>query len=84
MVDWNFCSSTGWGAYWHTGIYPRWNDQIQYLTEAYTGYEYLLAHGFWAGCGTCSPAPAAQGTLGDCYALLLFRLVGPRAAAPSR
>jgi hypothetical protein len=24
----------------YAGIYPRWNDQIQTLNEAYTGYEY--------------------------------------------
>ncbi len=65
------------GAHRHTGIYPRWNDQIQYLTEAYTGFEYLLAHGFWAGMAQALTRSAAQGTLGDCYALLLFRLAGP-------
>src|SRR5687768_14592583 len=25
-----------WGARRHTSIYPRWNDQIQYLSESYT------------------------------------------------
>jgi hypothetical protein len=69
------------GAHWHTRVYPRWNDQIQYLTEAYTGYEYLLAHGFWAGLGQAITHPAAQGTLDDCYAVLLFRLAGPSRSA---
>ena len=69
------------GAHWHTGVYPRWNDQIQYLTEAYTGYEYLLAHGFWAGIWQTITHPAAQGTLDDCYAVLLFRLAGPSRSA---
>jgi hypothetical protein len=69
------------GAHWHTGIYPRWNDQIQYLTEAYTGYEYLLAHGFWAGMWQTLTHPAAQGTLDDCYAVLLFRVAGPSRSA---
>jgi hypothetical protein len=69
------------GAHWHTGIYPRWNDQIQYLTEAYTGYEYLLRHGFWAGLWGTLVHPAAQGTLDDCYAVLLFRLMGPSRSA---
>ena len=22
----------------HSSVYPRWNDQIQYLTESYTAY----------------------------------------------
>lgn len=69
------------GAHWHTGIYPRWNDQIQYLTEAYTGYEFLLAHGFWAGVWQALTHPAAQGTLDDCYAVVLFRLAGPSRSA---
>ncbi len=69
------------GAHWHTGIYPRWNDQIQYLTEAYTGYEYLLGHGFWAGMWQTLLHPAAQGTLDDCYAVLLFCLAGPSRSA---
>jgi hypothetical protein len=69
------------GAHWHTRVYPRWNDQIQYLTEAYTGYMYMLARGFWAGLWNTITHPAAQGTLDDCYAVLLFRLVGPSRSA---
>src|SRR6476620_8586050 len=37
------------GAKRYTWVYPRWNDQIQYLTESYTGYEYLKEHGLAAG-----------------------------------
>src|SRR4051812_23802398 len=37
------------GARNHSWIYPRWNDQVQYLTECYKGWEFLRAHGFWRG-----------------------------------
>ncbi len=64
------------GAKRHTWIYPRWNDQIQYLTECYTGYQYMQAHGFWAGIWQTLVNPSAQGTLHDFLAVLIFRVVG--------
>jgi hypothetical protein len=64
-----------------TWIYPRWNDQIQYLTESYAGYTYSLAHGFWPGVLQTLVNPSAQGTLHDFYALLVFRLAGPSRSA---
>ncbi|MSU70590.1 MAG: hypothetical protein EXS39_07440 [Opitutaceae bacterium] len=69
------------GAKRHTWIYPRWNDQIQYLTECYTGYEYLRAHGFWPGLWQTLVNPSAQGTLHDFFALLVFSVVGPSRSA---
>ena len=33
----------------HASVYPRWSDQVQYLTEAYTAYEHAQAHGLPAG-----------------------------------
>jgi hypothetical protein len=64
------------GAKRHTWIYPRWNDQIQYLTECYTGYQYMQAHGFWAGLWQTLVNPSAQGTLHDFLAVLIFRVAG--------
>lgn len=65
----------------HAWVYPRWNDQIQYLTEAYTGYEFARAHGLPAALGHALSKPAAQGTLHDVFALLIFALAGPSRSA---
>lgn len=65
----------------HAWVYPRWNDQIQYLTECYTGYEYLRQHGFWAGMAHTLSNPAAQGTLHDFFAVLIFCIAGPSRSA---
>lgn len=64
----------------HSWIYPRWNDQVQYLTECYTGWEYLKAHGFWAGLWQTLINPSAQGTLHDFAGMLAFTVAG----GPSR
>lgn len=64
----------------HANIYPRWNDQIQYLSEAYNGYEDAKAHGFAHGLYATLTNPVPQGTLHDVAALLVFTLVG----SPSR
>ena len=58
-------------------VYPRWNDQIQYLTESYTGYEYARAHGLAAGLWHTLIKPSAQGTLHDFAAVIAFTLAGP-------
>lgn len=69
------------GAHRHTSVYPRWNDQIQYLGEAYTGYEYARAHGFARGLWQTLVNPSAQGTLHDVGALFAFTLAGPSRSA---
>ena len=69
------------GAKHYTWIYPRWNDQIQYLAEAYTGFEYSRAHGFAAGLWHSLVDPTAQGTLHDFWALLVFQVAGPSRSA---
>jgi hypothetical protein len=61
----------------HTAIYPRWNDQIQYLTESYTGYEFARAHGLIAALSNALTNPSAQGTLHDFFAIIAFKLAGP-------
>ncbi len=58
-------------------IYPRWNDQIQYLTEAYTGYEYSLWHGLLPGLWHSLLKPSAQGVVYDTGAVLGFWFAGP-------
>jgi len=60
----------------HASVYPRWNDQIQYLRESYTAYEQAQTHGLAAGLKFTLTKPALQGTLHDFFALLAFRVVG--------
>ena len=57
-------------------IYPRWNDQIQPLTESYTGYEYMRTNGFWSGIGYTLAKPSAQGDLHSLWAILVFKAAG--------
>jgi hypothetical protein len=65
----------------YSPFWPQWTDQIQYLSEAYQGYEYARAHGFWPGVWQTLVNPSAQGTLHDFFALLVFRVVGPSRGA---
>lgn len=60
----------------HANIYPRWNDQIQYLTEAYRAYEQSRAHGFLSGLHQALSKVVPQGSLHDSAALVVFTLVG--------
>ena len=69
------------GARHETWIYPRWNDQIQYLTEAYLRYEQYRLHGLVSALGQCFTTPAAQGVLHSFYAVLAFRIAGPSRGA---
>jgi len=65
----------------HAWVYPRWNDQIQYLTEAYTSHEQARQHGLWAGLREAALNPAAQGTTHDIAAVLIFAAAGPSRSA---
>jgi hypothetical protein len=69
------------GARRHTPVYPRWNDQIQYLTESYTGYESARSRGFVAGLLNALTNPSAQGTLHDFLAIIAFAIAGPSRSA---
>ena len=40
------------GARRHTAVYPRFNDQIQYLTESYTGYEFARTRRHYSKLGS--------------------------------
>jgi hypothetical protein len=60
----------------HASVYPRWSDQIQYLTEAYTAYEHAQAHGLPAGVKFALGKTALQGTLHDTAALFVFWFAG--------
>ena len=64
------------GAHRHTWIYARWNDQVQYLWEAYTGWELVRLHGFFAGLAAAVTRPCAQGTLHPALAILSFSVAG--------
>ncbi|MCX6955663.1 MAG: hypothetical protein NTV51_26260 [Verrucomicrobia bacterium] len=76
-----FCLFDHFGSRRFTSIYPRWNDQIQYLGEAYLGHEYARAHGLAAGLWQALVNSSAQGTLHDFFATLLFAAVGPSRSA---
>src|SRR5580658_4986484 len=68
------------GAHRHTWIYARWNDQVQYLTEAYNGWEWVRTHGFAPGIWQVLVRPCAQGTLHAVLAVVAFEVAG----GPSR
>lgn len=70
-----------YGAKRHTSIYPRWNDQIQYLTESYAAYENARTQGLVTGLRQALTNPSAQGTLHDVLALLAFTVAGPSRSA---
>ena len=65
---------------YHASVYPRWTDQGQYLTEAYTACQVMQDHGLWAGLKSTFVKPALQGTLHDFFAVLVFWVAG----SPSR
>jgi len=69
------------GSHRFTAIFPRWNDQLQYLSEAYTGHEYARAHGLGAGLWQTLVNSSPQGTLHDFAATLAFAVVGPSRSA---
>lgn len=60
----------------HASVYPRWNDQIQYLSEAYRAYEVARHDGFLAGIRSTFEKTALQGSLHDLAALFVFKIAG--------
>ena len=60
----------------HASIYPRWNDQIQYLTESYYAYDHMREHGLAAGLKFALDTFAVQGKLHNTCAVLIFWVVG--------
>ncbi|PTX92600.1 hypothetical protein [Opitutus sp. ER46] len=64
-----------------TSIYPRWNDQILYLSEAYSGYELSRTDGLAPALWHTLTNLSAQGTLHDFFAVLAFQVVGPSRSA---
>lgn len=69
------------GARRHTGVYPRWDDQVQYLSESYIAYERSRSDGFVSALRHAVLHPSAQGTLHDAAALIAFTLAGPSRSA---
>jgi hypothetical protein len=70
-----------YGARRHTHVYPRWNDQVQYLGESYTAYERSRTSTFGAALEHTLVNPSAQGTLHDAAALVAFKIAGPSRSA---
>ena len=60
----------------HATIYPRWNDQIQYLTESYYAYDHMQEHGLAAGLKFALDTFAVQGKLHNTCAVLIFWVMG--------
>jgi len=80
------CAAEFWlfdqaGARRFTAVYPRYNDQIQYLTESYAGHEFARRRGVVAGTLNAFTNPSAQGTLHDVFAVALFHVTGPSRSA---
>lgn len=69
------------GARRHTGVYPKWNDQVQYLADGYSAFEHARTAGFFSALGHTLTNPSAQGTLHDTAALLAFQVAGPSRSA---
>lgn len=65
----------------HTGVYPKWNDQVQYLTDGYSAWEHARTAGFLSALLHTLTNPSAQGTLHDTAALLAFQVAGPSRSA---
>ena len=56
---------------------PFWADQVQYLTEAYRGYDFIRAHGLFTGTIEAIRQPRPQGWLLQTAASWLMTVVGP-------
>jgi hypothetical protein len=61
----------------HAWIFPRWNDQVQYLTEGYMGYEEVRQHGLLQGIWSSMVKPSPQGMLYAPFSVILFSIFGP-------
>ena len=70
-----------YGARRHTAVYPRWHDQVQYLSESYTGYEFVQSRGVPAGLLNALTNSSAQGALHDFFAIVVFLFAGPSRSA---
>ena len=62
-------------------VYPRWNDQIQYLTEVYRGYDIVAQEGIGSGLVKTATKPSAQGMLTAVGTVALFSVAGPSRSA---
>ncbi len=73
-----FCFATARHVSW---AYPRWLDQLQYLGEAYDGYDWAIDHGFLEGARHALAHVAPQGSLHGLLAMLVFEFCGPTRTA---
>jgi len=58
-------------------FYPRFNDQIQYLSESYLTFEASRINGFFGGIYYGMVNPASQGIFHDVFAFIFMLLFGP-------
>lgn len=61
--------------------YPRGYDQLQYLREAYVGFERARMQGLAEGAWLALTHVSAQGSLHAFFALLVFEVAGPSRTA---
>lgn len=69
------------GAKHATRDLPRWNDQVQYLSEVYTRDLLAREQGLWTALRQSWVMPTAQGTLHDVWTTLVFAVTGPSRSA---
>ena len=81
LLTLEFIIFDSYGSHRFTSIHPRWNDQIQYLTEAYTGYISIHADGFLDAIYHSITNPSSQGVLLRTISVLLFSVVEPSRSA---
>lgn len=60
----------------YTKIYPRWDDQVSYLNQAYGTYENAQAHGFLYSLRHAFTDLAPQGVLHRVMACFVFAVTG--------
>jgi hypothetical protein len=65
----------------HAWVYPRWSDQVQYLGQAYAGYERMQLHGFARAAWESVRDAGAQGALHVPLSMALFGVAGPSRGA---
>ena len=58
-------------------IYPRWYDQVQYLTESYQGFESRGEAGSLSSFKGTLTNVSPQGALHDLWAVMMFNIAGP-------
>ena len=69
------------GARRHTPVFPRWHDQVEFLSDSYSAYEFSHARGAPAGLLNALSNSSGYGALHDFLALIVFLIAGPSRSA---